>query len=148
MRAGGRFLTFGMLASLLLATACRDESKPVEPPAPPEVRDDPVLAVTVPGAYGVEGGNEVVSDGVQTSLLTYPEGRSWRLLKPLSRKVVSLSALPESFRQGERIQFLYRVSERGIIRVNHTFTDVEVLQVTDSLVWLKRDEHTFFVLEP
>ena len=140
-------LFFMAAAVFLLLPSCREVPDPKGPDVPP-VSDDPILEVTLPGAYGVEGSNETQQDGFQSSLLEYPEGVSWRMLHPASRKVVSLSGLPASFQKGDKIDFLYRVSERGITRVNHLYTEVEVLQVTDSLIWLKKDDHTYFVLEP
>ena len=134
-------------AIFLCVVACREVPTPVGPVDPVD-NDDPILKVTVPGAYGVESGNEVLTEGMQTSLLEYPEGTSWRLIHPSSLKVVSFSGLPSSFAKGDKVSFLYRVSERGITRAHHRFTDVEVLQVTDSLIWLKQNEHTFFVLQP
>lgn len=135
---------------LLLAAsvcACREKIDPVVPD-PPGPDGDPVLSVSLPGAYGVESGNEVLQEGMQSSLLHYAGGASWRLLSPQSSKVVSLSGLPEQFRKGDKAELLYRVSERGITRAIQRIPDVHVLQVTDSLVWLKKDEHTFFVIEP
>lgn len=131
------------------AFSCVENTPGQEEPEEPEVPvDDPVLAVSHPGAYGVSGGNEVLEEGGQTSFLQYSGGASWRLIHPSSGKVVSLSGLPEKFRRGARVGFLYRVIDRGIVRESQPFSGVEVLQVTDTLVWLKKDEHTYFVLQP
>ena len=137
-----------LLLLALCLSACQPKEKPVVPGPEPVLPEDPVLAVRLPGIYGVEGGNEVLQRGVQSSFLEYEGGRSWRLLHPAACKVVSLSGLPLQFRQGERVDFLYRVSERGITRIARRFSEVTVVQVSDTLVWLKKDEHTFFVVEP
>lgn len=131
--------------ALALATACNNYPDPTPSPEP-DPSEDPVLAVSVPGAYGAEGGNQLWAPGTQTSLLEYDEGSSWRMIQPSGCKIVSFSSLPLHLSTGQRISFLYRVSEQGITRVCRQYEDVRVLQVKDGMVWLKKDDSTYFLL--
>ena len=139
-------IKFALLMATFLLWACKEYPTPTPEPDP-EPQDEPILAVSIPGAYGAEGGTQSLQEGMQTSLLTYDGGAAWRMIQPSGCKVVSFSALPLQMKAGDSISFLYRVSEQGITRVCRTYRDVKVLQVKDGLVWLKKDDSTYFLLE-
>lgn len=139
-------INFFLLMAIVLLWACKEYPAPTPEPDP-EPQDEPILEVSVPGAYGAEGGNQCLQEGMQTSLLTYDGGAAWRMIQPSGCKVVSFSALPLQMKAGDSISFLYRVSEQGITRVCRKYEDVKVLQVKDGLVWLKKDDTTYFLVE-
>lgn len=144
-----------VLMALLLALvwACEPEAERRPTPQPPQPEppvnpDDPITQITVPGAYGVEGGTVLFEDAaLQRSLLRYGDGQSLRILNPGTMSVVSISGLPDPLRAGARVSFLYRVSKEGISQVARRYEGVEVLKTADGLTWLKVNDATYFILE-
>ena len=107
------FHIVALLGALLLVTACPSKPEPYIPPEPE--KEDPVLAVTVPGAYGVAGGHQVYN--------------------------------PASLQEGRQLALNYRVMVNGYTLHSRTYEQVEVLKVTSQMIWLKKDEDTYFVLK-
>lgn len=137
-------------AAALMAFSCdeRVPEKPVPtPPAPVEPEDpDPITMVTIPGAYGVEGGDVVFDmSSHQLSRLEYSSGISYRILNPEKVIVYSVSGLPGNIEPGNSVTFLYRVQEAGHSTVSVQY-DMQVMQVKDGKAWLKKDDNTFFVI--
>ena len=133
---------------LILLMGCVDpQPKPPVPPEPEE--EDPVLQVLVPGAYGIPGGNQVYNeDRNQLSVMECPDGTLlFRLLDPGERKVLSIHSIPSTLQKGDRISLHFRVMANGYTIQSETFTDVLVLKLTSRMIWLKKDETTFFVLQ-
>lgn len=136
-----------LLGALLLVTACPLKPEPYRPPEPEP--EDPVLAVTVPGAYGVSGGNQVYNpDRHQLSVLECPDGTQlFRLIDVGERKVLSIGNLPVTLQKGKELKLDYRVMVNGYTLQSQTYENVEVLKVTSQMIWLKKDEGTYFVLK-
>ena len=134
-----------MLSFFLLMGGCREKSDPPVPPVP----EDPVLQVSVPGAYGVPGGNQVYNeDRHQLSVMDCPDGTQvYRILDPGERKVLSIHNIPATLRQGDRISLHFRVMVNGYTIQSEEYTDVVVLKLTASRIWLKKDDATYFVLQ-
>jgi len=134
-----------MLSFFLLMGGCREKPDPPVPPVP----EDPVLQVSVPGAYGVPGGNQVYNeDRHQLSVMDCPDGTQvYRILDPGERKVLSIHNIPATLRQGERISLHFRVMVNGYTIQSEEYTDVVVLKFTASRIWLKKDDATYFVLQ-
>ena len=136
-----------LLGTVLLLTACPPKPEPILPPEPEP--QDPVLAVTVPGAYGVSGGNQVYNpDRHQLSVLECPDGTLlFRLIDAGERKVLSIGNLPAVPQEGRQVELDYRVMVNGYTLHTQTFQKVEVLKITSQMIWLKKDESTYFVLK-
>ena len=141
------FHIIALLGTVLLVTACPPKPEPVLPPEPEP--EDPVLAVTVPGAYGIPGGNQVYNpDRHQLSVLECPDGTLlFRLIDVGERKVLSIGNLPAAPQEGKQVELDYRIMVNGYTLQTQTFQKVEVLKVTAQLIWLKKDESTYFVLK-
>ena len=130
--------------ALLLLGSCIDPQ-----PTPPDPgKEDPIVQVVVPGAYGVPGGTQVYNaDRHQLSTLECPDGTlAFRLIDPGERKVLGLYGIPSQLKTGERIAFRFRVMVNGYTLQSEEYTDVQVLKLTTDGIWLKKDESTFFVL--
>lgn len=143
----GRQIVRSLVATgLLLLWACGDP-KP-NPPLPPQ-EEDPIVQVQVPGAYGIEGGNQVYNqDRNQLSVLECPDGTlSFRILDEGERKVLSISGLPANLQTGRRYTLQYRVMVNGYTLQSEEFQDVQLIKLTDALIWLKKDDNLFFVLK-
>lgn len=110
--------------------------------------EDPIFRTHTIGAYGVPGGDIVFDrERFQYSRLLYgTRSLSFRLYEPSAARVVSLSGLSPQMEAGMRFPVLYRVSEGGYTRVLERF-DLQVIRVRTPLVWLKKDENTYFVVK-
>lgn len=130
--------------SLLLLMGC-----PGPQPTPPDPgKEDPIVQVVVPGAYGVPGGSQVYNpDRHQLSALECPDGTLiFRLLDPGERKVLGLYGIPSKLKVGDRISFQFRVTVNGYTLQSEEYSGVQVLKLTPDGIWLKKDDSTYFVL--
>lgn len=125
--------------------SCKDPVQPA-PPDPP-VPEDPVLHVSVPGAYGVKGGDKIQLPYTQTSVLTYGNSFTYRILDPATLTVVSLSGLPVGLEVGKRISLHYRLMKGGRTLVSEVYENVEILLINDQMAWLKKNDEIFFVIQ-
>ena len=141
------FYITALLGTLLLCTACPPKPEPYIPPEPE--KKDPVLAVTVPGAYGVPGGNQVYNpDRHQLSVLECQDGTLlFRFMDVGERKVLSIGNLPSAMQEGQQLELHYRVMANGYTLQSQTYEQVEVLHITSQMIWLKKDESVYFVLK-
>lgn len=137
------------LLSLLFATffffGCDEPEVPV-PPEPP-VEEDPIVHVSVPGAYGVTGGDKILLPSSQTSVLIYGKSFSFRIIDPATQSVVSLSGLPVRLKAGDRVSLHYRLARGGRTLESQMYENLEVLQTSDSMAWLKENDEVFFVIQ-
>jgi hypothetical protein len=133
---------------LLLLLGCGDP-QPTPPVPPGPEKEDPIVKVQIPGAYGIPGGNQVYNeDRHQLSAMECPDGTLlFRILDPGERKVLSIHGIPASLKEGDRIAFHFRVMVNGYTIQAENFTDVLVLKLTGNMIWLKKDETTYFVLQ-
>lgn len=125
--------------------SCEEPEKPL-PPAPP-LPEDPVLHVSVPGAYGVKGGDKIQLPSSQTSVLKYGNSFSYRILDPSTLTVVSLSGLPAKLEVGKRISLHYRLARGGRTLESEVYENVEILLTNDQMAWLKQSDEIFFVIQ-
>ena len=128
---------------LLLLWGC-----PSRPTPPDPGKEDPIVQVVVPGAYGVPGGSQVYNaDRHQLSTLECPDGTlTFRMLDPGERKVLGLYGLPTKLKVGDRVSFRFRVLVNGYTLQSEEYTGVQVLKLTPDGIWLKKDDTTYFVL--
>lgn len=133
---------------LILLLGCEHpQPKPPVPPFP--VEEDPIAQVLVPGAYGIPGGNQVYNeDRHQLSTLECPDGTLlFRILDPGERKVLSIHNIPATLKEGDRVPLHYRIMANGYTLQSESFTDLLVLKLTSRMIWLKKDDNTYFVLQ-
>ena len=121
---------------------------PAPSPVPPD-DSDPILLQTTPGAYGVPGGSQVfIPDRHQLSVLEASDGTlSYRILDVGERKVLSVSGIPDNLKEGSRISLGYRVMVNGYTLQQEHYDNVQVLRITQQMVWLKKDDTVFFILQ-
>lgn len=136
----------GILLGAILLCACRCNDQPV--PGPPTIHEDPIVSVNVPGAYGVPGGNQVyIEDRSQLSLLEGADGcLSFRILDEGERKVLSISGIPSDIREGDYISLYYRLMINGYSIEENEYENVRAVKVSESGIWLKKDENCYFVI--
>lgn len=129
---------------VVFLVGCDRDSRPVPPV--PKPNEDPITRVSVPGAYGVPGGDQSLNSQRQKSALFYDNSFAFRLLEPSSRTVVSLSGLPASLQEGDRISVYYRVAKGGKTLESELYENVEILMISDKMAWLKKSDQIFFVV--
>lgn len=137
------FVLSATVAFLLLG--CGPQVTPVPPPEPPE--DDPIIHVSVPGAYGVAGGDQILQPSRQISVLFSGKTFSFRILDPYNLTVVSISGLPVGFSEGDLITLYYRLSKGGKTQEYEVYENVRILRINDTMAWLKVSEDVFFVIQ-
>ena len=109
--------------------------------------EDPVLRVTVPGAYGAEGGTLVYERGsTQISRFTEADVFRFSLLFPEQVKAAVIQ-VPASLEEGQRVSVGYKVVEKDRTLVNTSYPDALVLRVKDGFVWIKLREDLYFVIK-
>lgn len=110
--------------------------------------EDPIFRTHTLGAYGIPGGDVIFERGrSQYSRLHYGTDRlSFRLLEPASTRVVTLNGLPRHMEPGMQFPVLFRILEGGYTRMSESY-EVQVIRVRESLVWLKKDDDTYFVVK-
>lgn len=130
---------------LLLMLGC---VHPAPAPVPPD-ETDPVLQQTTPGAYGIPGGSQVYNpDRHQLSVLEASDGTlSYRILDVGERKILSISGVPYDLKEGARLSLWYRVMVNGYTLQQERYENLQVVKVTPQLIWLKKDDSLFFVLQ-
>lgn len=142
-----RIWQIALISGVYLLSSCNGRG--VSPTPGPPGTIDPITQVTDPGAYGVPGGAQVYNESRnQLSVLECDGGTlSFRMLDSGEMKVTSLSGVPSSAKEGDRFDVLYRLMVNGYVIQNMEYEDVKVIKTTDSLLWLKKDDDTYFVLK-
>lgn len=143
---------FSALAALALGVslfvACEDNPDPPPTPDPPAPVVDPILEVTVPGAYGVPAGDVIYdTEGWQQyGRLIYPGGQSVRFLDMQDVRAANISGVPRrDIKVGDKFTVLYRLIEHGYTRVQENY-EVQVIGVKDKTLWLKNSAELYFVI--
>ena len=134
-----------LATALCFLFSCKDPVAP-QPPSPPE-EEDVVTRVQVPGAYGVKGGDQILSPSRQSSVLVYGKSFSYRILDPSTLTIVSLSGLPEGLDVGDKVSFQYRLARHGATLAQERYENLPVVKVQDAKAWIKKDDETFFVID-
>lgn len=133
-----------LAVGVILLAGCgpKGTSDPVGPITP----EDPITRITVPGAYGVSGGDQTVHGGRQSSTLFFDNTFTFRILEPSTLTVASLSGIPSNLKQGEVISLQYRLAKGGRTVKSELYENVEILVISDKMAWLKKNEQIFFVV--
>ena len=136
---------FSLVVSAYFLVGCEHPTAPV-PPQPP-VHIDPVTQVSIPGAYGVEGGDEVLAPSRQSGVYITGKTFSYRILDPTTLTVISWSGLPVSLKEGDRISVHYRRQRDGRTLESKVYENVVILLTNDHMAWLKESDQIFFVIQ-
>ena len=138
-----RFLVLSL--AVVLLQNC--EIRPVPAPPTPGGEEDPITHVTIPGAYGVKGGDQILQPSRQTSVLVYGNTFTYRILDPSTLSVVSLSGLPVGLEVGDAISLHYRYARGGKTLESELYENVQILMTNDKMAWLKKNDDIFFVIQ-
>lgn len=110
--------------------------------------EDPIFRIQTVGAYGVPGGDVVYDpDHFQTARLYFGDKMSFRWMDLSGARVASLSGFPRALEPGMLFTVRYSVVENGFTRAGTSFP-VQVIRVREPLVWIKKDESTYFIIRP
>lgn len=136
--------TGGTPRSTILLFTAKDRSCEV---TVQQFQEDPVLQVTVPGAYGVEGG-DVIFNRTETQISRLTDGSSFHfsLLYPADVRVMTVS-VPSVMEKGDTVALSYKIVEKDRTLVKTDYPKVAVLRIREPLVWLKVDENVYFVIK-
>ena len=110
---------------------------------------DPVLDVTAPGFYGLQGKDYVYRKGLcQYTRYNYGEYRAYRLIIPSEVCVVQVQGLPVQPSSGDTIQLAVSVHQNGQTIYSQP-ANMKVLGNDDSFIWLKSTTNgsTYFVIK-
>ena len=109
--------------------------------------EDPIIQVTVPGAYGVTGGDRVY-DRSQTQISRLTDGNlySFSLLYPAEVRAVTVS-VPSALEAGATVPLSYKVVEKDRTLVMTEYPAATVLKIKEPYVWLKVNETVYFVIK-
>ena len=108
--------------------------------------EDPIIQVTVPGAYGVTGGDWMYDRSqTQVSRLTDGNRYSFSLLYPADVRAVTVS-VPSTLEAGGIVTLSFKVVEkdRTLAMTEYSAT---VLKIKEPYVWLKVDDTVYFVIK-
>lgn len=109
--------------------------------------EDPIVQVSVPGAYGVEGG-DVLYRRTQSQISRLSDGDSYQfsLLFPSQVKVVSIS-VPMALEEGNQVALSYKVVEKDRTLVKTDYPSAKVVRIREPYVWLKVSDTVYFVIK-
>ena len=108
-KAVRRLMALAVCAVLYAGCGPQNVTTPPSPPA----EEDPVTRISVPGAYGVPGGDQILQPARQTGALYYGNSFTFRILDPSTLTVVSLSGIPRDMKEGSSFSLYYRLSKDG-----------------------------------
>lgn len=108
---------------------------------------DPLTLNKVPGFYGVEGINVLPTAPRQSSSFHYGNYWTYRILDPSSLTVQALGNIPWDLTSGSHISVSYKMVRQGMEEAYEPSVDVEVVRVTGTLVWLRKNESEYYILE-
>lgn len=136
---------FPLVLSAFFVLGCEHPAGPVHPQPP--VSTDPVTQVSIPGAYGVKGGDQVLDPSRQAGTLIADKTFSYRILDPSSLTVVSMSGLPVGLQAGDKVSVHYRLSRGGRTIESELYENAEILMTNDKMAWIKVSDQIFFVIQ-
>lgn len=106
--------------------------------------DNPLYSTQIPGIYGLDGVDYVLSvNESQASIRYFSNYSTFRLIYP-ERRLVELSHLPLSFELGGKHSIEVLLWENG--RTIRTEYEMYVSQMDDSLVWLESKDGLMFIV--
>ena len=109
--------------------------------------EDPIIQVTVPGAYGVTGGDWVYDRSkTQISRLTEGDSYSFSLLYPAEVRAVTIS-VPSTLQAGSTVTLAYKVVEKDRTLAMTEYSAATVLKVKEPYIWIKVNDTVYFVIK-
>lgn len=109
--------------------------------------EDPILNISTPGFYGINGNDYIYRKGLcQTGRITRGGSRSFRMMFPADICVVQLSGLPLSLTSGETLPATLTIHKDGILKYSQQ-VDVKVMGEDEKLIWLRNSDNTYFILK-
>jgi len=142
-KAARRLMALAVCAKIWVG--CGPNTGPVPPGPPPE--EDPITKVSVPGAYGVSGGDQILQPSRQTGTLYFGNSFTFRIIDPATQTVVSLSGLPQNLKAGDRISLHYRLQKGGKTLASESYENAQILMTNDKMAWIKKNDRIFFVVQ-
>ena len=116
-------------------------------PSGPSTEEDPITRVSVPGAYGVGGGDQVLQPARQTSVLYFDNRFTFRIIEPATQTVASLSGLPVNLKAGDTVSMHYRLQKGGKTVVSESYENAKILMTNDKMAWIKKSDGVYFVVQ-
>ena len=112
-----------------------------------QAAQDPILSVTTPGFYGLNGKNYVYTKGIcQTGRLTKGGSRVFRIIFPADVCVVQLDGVPLTLTSGATFEPTVSVHSKGIMTYCQSMS-VKVMGEDEKFIWLKNSDNTYFILK-
>ena len=109
--------------------------------------EDAIVQVTVPGAYGVPGGDVVYDRSIaQISRLTSGDSFSFSLLYPADVKAVTVT-VPSALESGAVVPLSYKVVEKDRTLVMTEYTAATVVAIKEPYVWLRVSDTGYFIIK-
>ena len=108
---------------------------------------DPLTLNKVPGIYGLDSGSITVSAHRQSSSFHYGSVWAYRIIDPNTLTVFVLDGIPENPQPGTSVTLRYKKVTQGLLESMELLEDVEVVRNLSGMVWMRRSDSQFFIVE-
>lgn len=108
---------------------------------------DPLTLNKVPGLYGLDSGSITVSGSRQSSSFHYGSIWAYRIIDPQTLTVFVLTGIPENPVPGTTITLRYKKVVQGLVESLELIEDVEVVRNLSGMIWLRKSDTQFFIVE-
>lgn len=108
---------------------------------------DPLTLNKVPGLYGLDSGSITLLGHRQSSSFHYKGVWAYRIIDPNAMTVYVLDGIPENPVPGTAVTLKYKKVVQGLVESLETIEDVEVVRNLSGMVWLRKSDTQFFIVE-
>lgn len=108
---------------------------------------DPLTLNKVPGIYGLDSGSITVTGHRQSSSFHYGKVWAYRIIDPYSLTVFVVDGIPENPVPGTTVTMKYKKVTQGLLESLEIIEDVEVVRNLSGMVWLRKSDTQFFIVE-
>lgn len=108
---------------------------------------DPLTLNKVPGMYGFDSGSITVLGSRQSSSFHYGGAWAYRIIDPVTLTVFVLSGIPENPVPGTTLTLKYKKVVQGLLESLEVIEDVEVVRNLDGMIWMRKSDTQFFIVE-
>lgn len=108
---------------------------------------DPLTLNKVPGLYGMDSGSITVLGHRQSSSFHYGGRWAYRIIDPNAMTVYVIDGIPEDPVPGSKVTLRYKKVVQGLVESLEIIEDVEVVRNLSGMVWLRKDDTRFFIVE-
>ena len=108
---------------------------------------DPLTLNKVPGLYGLDSGSITVTGNRQSSSFHYGGIWAYRIIDPYTLTVFVLSGIPEIPVPGTTVTLKYKKVVQGLVESLEVIEDVEIVRNLSGMVWLRKSDTQFFIVE-